>query len=346
MPDPKRATISATQIPALYNESPYLTRWMLFHWLHGNEVEQDEDGRMRWGKLMQPLLLEEAARELAFEVLPNADDEYVTNGPLGCTRDAVVICPDRGPGALETKCVFDYRQWMQRWAGGKLPPRDIEMQLQAQIAVGNGHTPYSWGIIAVWLAGSMYYFERPAKHDLIDDMRIEAKRFLAASAEFVEPDPFGAAIENPLIAQLFPETKPSSEQVLPDESLAEAAAMYEFTKAEAAGLSRAENEWRAKLLAAAGDIEKTYLPGGTVLTVKKSKTRPRVVTLPTDLRRRLGNVLDELPPASARAVCETIDFEQVVQKPSVRTTIKVYKPETAQDGTETAPPTQTPLMSG
>lgn len=99
MPDPQNATVSATQSPMLLNASPYGTKWMLWQkFANGMAMRVEENERMRWGTLMQPLVLSEASYALKLEV--SASDEYVRRGSLGCTRDAVVYCPDRGPGAL------------------------------------------------------------------------------------------------------------------------------------------------------------------------------------------------------------------------------------------------------
>ena len=104
----------------------------------------------------------QAAEDLKLEVRPNADDTYHRRGLLGCTRDATIICPDRGPGALETKCIFDYRTWMADWGGGAFVPKPHEIQLQQQLLVGDGDdgfaaegSPYDWGVIAAWVAGAM-----------------------------------------------------------------------------------------------------------------------------------------------------------------------------------------------
>src|SRR5216684_8768697 len=152
MPDPTKQTISATESPALLGSSPYLTRWMLWQrFANGIEPEREESSRMNWGKAMQPLIVKRVAEERKLEVIPNEGDNYIRRGLLGCTRDATIISPDHGPGALEVKCVFDYEQWGRKWDGGKSVPREIEIQLQQQILVGDGdqmrQLSYEWGLI-------------------------------------------------------------------------------------------------------------------------------------------------------------------------------------------------------
>src|SRR5216684_3127111 len=208
MPDPERLTLSATESPALFGASPYLTRWMLYRkFVHGDNIEKPADERMNWGKLMQPIIIEQVARERGLEVVPN-DDTYVRRGLLGCARDATIIAPGIGPGALEIKCVFDYRVWMTKWNGGKTVPREIEIQLQQQMYVGNGEgdstsksilvNSYNWGLIAVWVCADLYYFERKPITDLWTELERKAIGFFSDVRRKREPDPFGTAVELPL----------------------------------------------------------------------------------------------------------------------------------------------------
>jgi hypothetical protein len=120
MPDPTRQSVSASRAAALFDRHPYCTRWMLYHALKdGREIEGASHSRMDWGQRLQPLLLQAAAEDLRLEIAPH--DAYVRRGVLGATRDATIIDPQKGPGAVETKCCFDYRTWMERWAGGDAP---------------------------------------------------------------------------------------------------------------------------------------------------------------------------------------------------------------------------------
>lgn len=205
MPDPTRTTLSATQTPALFGVSPYVTRWMLLrHFIHGDSIDSPEHNRMDWGSKMQSLVLAQAAEDLRVEVRPNADDNYIRRGLLGCTRDGDVVCPDRGPGAIEMKCVFDYGVWMQTWNGGKSLPRHIEIQLQQQMMVGDGEKPFEWGVLAVWLCGEMKYFERKPIPDLWAQIEVEAFKFFSDVHAKKDGDPFGDPVEMPLLAKVFP----------------------------------------------------------------------------------------------------------------------------------------------
>jgi len=277
VPDPTKATISATQTAALFGVSPYYTRWMLWqHFANGVDIDSPADERMNWGKKLQPLVLEQCAEDLKLEVQPNAGDDYMRRGLLGCTRDAQIICPDRGPGALETKCVFDYRTWMSDWQGGKAPPRQHEIQLQQQMLVGDPDgKPYTWGVIAAWVAGEQHYFERAPLPDLWEKMTDEADAFFLSVKESKEPDPFGLPIEVPLLNRLFP-TVVGNVLDLTDaingHSLAELVAMFKFHKAEATAHGNAAEKLRGQLIALAKDNEEVLLPEGVKVKCSTSKT--------------------------------------------------------------------------
>src|SRR6516162_11645363 len=204
MPDPTRKTISASQTAALYNASPYLTRWMLYQYLRGNNVEAAATDRMYWGAKMQPLVLERAGADLALEIKPNFENNYVHDDVLGYTADAGIWHPEKGPGIVESKCVFDYRTWMSDWDGGKRVPRHYELQLQTQLTVGDGAEPYRWGIFAVWCCADMHYFERELNLMVAKDLHDQAVTMLARVRNGDEPDPFGSALELPLLDKLLP----------------------------------------------------------------------------------------------------------------------------------------------
>lgn len=272
MPDPFRQTISATEAPALFNASPYVTRWMLYkRFADGLELESEADARMLWGRKLQPLVLEQVAGEMRLEIQPNNDDVYVRRGLLGCTRDATIICPDRGPGAVETKCVFDYGIWMRDWNGGKQPPRHHEIQLQQQMFVGDGEQPYKWGLLPAWVAGELHYFEREPIPDLWNKLYAGAERFFREVKERKEPEPFGSPIEVPWLNEFFPVIKGKTLDLSgePDaDKLSDIARAYKAAKEqESAGAANAE-PLRAKVLAFAKDADEVLLPGAISVRIR------------------------------------------------------------------------------
>lgn len=274
MPDVTRATISATEASALFNANPYVTKWMLWQrFAHGLDIDQTADNRMDWGARLEPLVLQAAAEDLKLEVLPNraygGKQEYHRRGLLGCSRDATIICPDRGPGALETKCCFDYRIWMDAWNGGKNPPRHYELQLQSQMYVGDGAMPFDWGVIAAWVCGEMFYFERKPLPDLWSALEAEAEGFFADLESGKEPNPFGSPIEMPLLAELFPPVENKVKDCTTDEALLDLMQMFTYHRDNRLSHKKGEDGAKAKLRAVLKDNETLLLPHGAKLTQSK-----------------------------------------------------------------------------
>lgn len=274
MPDPERRTISASQSAALFDASPYVTRWLLYRFLKGDNIDGAASSRMTWGTRLQPLVLAQAADDLKLEITPNLSNQYVraSFAPLGCTVDATIFNPDRGEGAVEAKCVFDYGTWMREWNGGKNPPRHYELQLQHQLAVGNGTEPYEWGVIAAWVAGEMHYFERTRDVAVTTLIAKEAMKMFEAVARNDEPPPFGSPQESALLAIAFPVVKG---QVLDLREHADGykwaqhAAMFDDFKKQQAFYDKAQGAARTELMALMKDNETVLLPEG--VTVKRSQ---------------------------------------------------------------------------
>ena len=272
VPDSTGKTISATQAPALWNASPWLTRWMLHqHFTNGMQLDKAADARMSWGLKLQPLILEQAAEDLSLEIRPNEGDIYERRGLFGCTRDAIVIDPTLGTGALETKVVFDYRDWMSAWDGGRTAPRHYEIQLQEQMLVGDGETgeSFRWGVIAVWVAGEVHYLRRDPVEELWKALRAEAEAFFAAVAAGAEPDPFGLAVELPMLNAI--ERTGEVIDLTDDVDIAEEARMFNWAKTQARSHSKIADSSKVKLLKALGDASEAECFGGIRLKVSQSK---------------------------------------------------------------------------
>jgi hypothetical protein len=281
MPDRERKTISATEMSMLLGVSPYGTRWTLYQrFAKGIEAPGPDHNRLDWGTKMEPLLLEQAALDLHLEVKTNRQSDgsqiYLRRGLLGCSRDADIYDPQRGPGALETKCCFDYKILMQEWDGGKTPPRQHEIQLQQQMYVGDGERSYEWGSIALWCGGDMTYFHRKPMPDLWEKFEQEAAQFFDDVKAGREPEPFGSPIEIPLLKMLF--DKPSGEIINGTELLGEAEATKlaqlvcdtDYQRSIRLAAEKIEKETQAKLLGLIKDADELELPQGIRVKVNRS----------------------------------------------------------------------------
>ena len=279
MPDPKQQTISATEMAGLLGVSPYVTRWMLWQkFAKGIEPANPAHNRMDWGLKLEPLILEQAAQDLRLEVQTNRQADgsqvYVRRGLLGCSRDAEIYDPQRGPGACEAKACFDYRTLMEQWDGGKTPPRHVEIQTQVQMYVGKDGKPFDWGCIALWCGGDMTYFHRKPMPDLWAKFEEEARQFFDDVLAGREPEPFGSPVEVPLLKQIF--DKPTGEIIdavakfgeVEATRLAQRVVDAEYQRVQRLAAEKVEEKVKAELLGLLKDADEIDLPQGIRVTRK------------------------------------------------------------------------------
>ena len=307
MPDPLKQTISATEMAGLLGVSPYVTKWMLYQkFAKGIEPAGPAHNRLDWGSKLEPLILEQAAEDLRLEVQTNRQADgtqiYVRRGLLGCTRDADIYDPQRGPGACEAKACFDYRTLMQEWDGGKTPPRHVEIQLQVQLYVGDGQTPYGWGTVPLWCAGEMTYFHRKPMPDLWAKFEEEAAQFFADVKAGNEPEPFGSPIEVPLLKQIF--NKPTGEIINAAEKLGEAEATKlaqrvadaDYQRVVRLAAEKVEEKVKAELLGLLKDADEIELPQGIRVTrqiqTRNNKARPASTSTAVVVKAHIPQQID------------------------------------------------------
>ncbi len=205
MPDPSRQTISASQMPALFGASPYLTRFMLFHhFRNGAPLDQRENIRMRWGTLQQEAILAGTADAYRLAIQSNVEArEYVRRGQIGHTRDGLMHAADVGPIVVEAKNV-DYFVHRDSWTDTAAPAH-IEIQLQTGMYCDNAER----GIIAHLVGGNdLRFFERSPDRDFQQRMLLETADFFESVAQNREPEPLGSPIELPMFAHLYPAVEP------------------------------------------------------------------------------------------------------------------------------------------
>lgn len=265
MPDATKKTVSASQVAALYDKSPYLTKWMLFQqFASGVNVEQEMNERMEIGTLLEDDILELARRRLRLDITPNR--EYVRHAtlPLGCTTDASIIDPSLGAGVVEAKSV-DWLTWKETWTEEFAPPH-IELQLQAQMLVLGS----AWGLIPALVGGNeLRLYRRLPNQEAFASISAEAVAFMKDVKEGNAPDPLGLPRELPWLKAMYPETKVGKIVEAPataDDLVAE----YQEGTENGALYDKQREAAKIKLLALAGEAEILNTPKHSVY-VKRDK---------------------------------------------------------------------------
>lgn len=284
MPDSERKTVSASQVPAVFNVSQWQTRWQLYHWFQGVEIPKTETDGMTWGKRLQRPILEWAAEEMNLKLIEHDDydgldkldtaaaAELVRNRylrhpqwPIGATPDGFCIHPTNGLGVVEGKNVSGF-QYRDAWADG--PPLDVELQLQTQMMVPHPeHGLPKWGAIAALIGGSdpQLIMRRPepeAQAQIIG----EVGNFLARVFAKEEPAMTGDVKEYPLFIKLWPRADKAKVMTIDarlDAARAQIVADYQYWQVQKRFADNAEAEAKLKFHQMIEDH------GGVVLETEK-----------------------------------------------------------------------------
>lgn len=134
----RASVVGAGEVAALFDASPWLTRFELYHRKRGtiatpefNEVVDGKPADMRifCGVMLEPVVIDIACRLWGYERVETP--KKLTNGRwLGGHPDQLVRCPERGIGVLEVKTA----DWLIAKGWGDEPP--LNYQLQAQTYAG------------------------------------------------------------------------------------------------------------------------------------------------------------------------------------------------------------------
>lgn len=280
MPDPLKKTVSASQVAGLFNVSPYVTRWMLYQYFAaGVEIDSPENDRMAAGIRLQPAILKWAADELRLEVTENAQDDYLYHPalPIGCTPDGRAMDPAIGLGVVEAKNV-DWLVWKREWTA-TAAPRHIEIQLQTQMLCMGA----TWGVIACLVGGNdLILYRRQPMPELWDKIGQAAVELFADIAAGNAPDPFGSAVELPILDQLYPASDPEIVADLRDDP--EIVGLYELwesARAEATAAGKAVDQLKAQIVGRTKDAGKVLTAGGD-LYVTRTQVPPSMAKLTPD----------------------------------------------------------------
>lgn len=151
--------VTSSEVAALFDMSPYLTAFELWHRKAGALAVQDiGDQRIRWGARLEAAIAGGIAEDNGWTIAPlksyaRSVQRYTgteVSNRFGSSFDFEVLCPHRGVGLLEIKAV-DFLIYRDKWTKDEAPAH-IELQLQHQLEVYEGG--YTWGAIAALVAGN------------------------------------------------------------------------------------------------------------------------------------------------------------------------------------------------
>jgi len=273
----RASVVGASEVAALFDCSPYLTRFELWHRKHGtiatpafDAMSDDgtpENERIYWGVRLEAAIIE-AAKE-RFGYVDREQVERLSNGKgLGGHPDRRVICPTRGPGILEVKTA----DWLVRKGWGDEPPTNYLIQSQAY----QGLDGVSWGDVLVLVGGNRLerftYDFRPKIYAEIEK-RVEA---FWRSIEANDPPPADYTRDLDTIADLYREGGDETIDLSADNLAHEAAAAFLFAKEARLEAEKREDAAKAELLDKLGTASTALLNGFVVRGVTVAAVPERV----------------------------------------------------------------------
>lgn len=254
--------VGASEAAALFDCSPYLTRFELWHRKAGNIATPEfnalhddgtpDDERIYWGVKLEAAIIEAAKERFGYIDRDQADQ--LSNGRgLGGHPDRRVICPERGPGILEIKTA----DWMVRKDWGDEPPAHYLIQSQAY----QGLDSVEWGDVLVLVGGNKLerfcYKFRPKIYAEVEK-RVEA---FWQSVEANDPPPADYGRDLPTISELYRDGTDETVDLTGDNLAAIAAAQLLVAAEERKAAEKKEDAAKAELLDKLGPASTAMLNG-------------------------------------------------------------------------------------
>jgi predicted phage-related endonuclease len=335
MPDKELKTLSATQSAALFDVSPYTTRWLLWKVFSGlaelDELDAEENERMFWGTALEPVIFAETLRRLNLEGRYNANQDYLRHPtlPLGCTPDGEVWHPSKGKAVVQVKCT-DWLVWKNDWTDDTPPPHIVSQVQHEMLAM-----EAEWAVIPCLINGNeLRLYELYPDLEFQAEIISRAKQFFKDVEDGNEPDPLGVPIEQHELLKREYKPKAVADVTDSEEAFDAVQALRYHTPLVAAG-EKAIKLAKAKLLALSGgcEIVKAHSYG---VAIKQSPTKESVVELPGDIKDRLQSVYTDyeaqFDDEELDAIGAAINWRKVTRKGGVMT-----KYDTWEETTDAAP---------
>ena len=258
--------VGASEVSALFDCCPYLTRFELFHRKIGNIATPEfdvigpdgtpDDERIFWGIRLEGAILDAACERFGYTDLER--NVTLSNGKgLGAHPDALAYCPVReSRGYVEVKTA----DWLVRKAWGPEPPLHYLLQSQS----GQGLAKAQWGDVLVLVGGNRLerfsYDFRPKIYAEIEK-RVEA---FWQSVEANDPPPADYTRDLPTITELYREGTDETVDLTGDNLAHEAAAAFLFAKEARLDAEKREDAAKAELLDKLGAASAALLNGFAV----------------------------------------------------------------------------------
>ena len=254
-------TIGASEVAALFNQSPWMTRYGLWHLKKGTVERPDfgDNERIFWGSKLEPVIAAGIAEKEGWDI--RKVHRYLLHKSvprMGASLDFEIINHPDGAGCFEVKNVdrsVFYENW---WVNDRLePPIHIELQLQHQLAVSGRN----WGAVGALVGGNECHVVTRSRHEtIISQIEKAVSDFWKSLDEDREPPVYDER-DYDEVRRVFGLSVGGKEIDLTETnaaSLCREIHRHSVTKKDA---EQEERRLKAELLLLLGDAEAALVPG-------------------------------------------------------------------------------------
>lgn len=263
--------VGASEVSALFDANPWVTRFELWHRKAGNIATPDFGGdeRVEWGIRLEPVIIEAACQRWGYTLRDGP--KKLTNGKgLGGHPDAYAICPERGPGILETKTV----DWLVCKGWGDEPPLHYLLQGNTY----SGLDKVAWFDLIVLVGGNeLRRFQYDFRPKLFDEAERRTVEFWESVKAGTPPAADYARDLDPIKA-VYQAQGEAVIDLTGDNHAPDAAARYLRAKAIIKGAEAEAEAAEAELRDKLGDAAAAIVEGFTVKATPVAATPDKEIT--------------------------------------------------------------------
>lgn len=284
----RRNDLTSTEASALFNMSPYSTRYELWHKKRGILPEDFEDNdRVQAGRHIEPAIASLVAERYGVVVEPFKRYARDVQDRMGSSFDYLVtgvtendvtdhtlrdFFNDLGPGIIECKNV-DGLVFKRKWMDDETPAH-IEIQLQHQLEL----TRHGWGAVVALVGGNKletYVRERNAEFGQV--LRNEIRKFWRSVDEDQAP-PIIYPDDAEVVISMHQFSDGSIADARGDDAIGLLCAGYDDVSAQIKALEQQKEIFKAKILDYAGDAATLLWDGGKVVLTQTKDSPGTLIT--------------------------------------------------------------------
>jgi len=210
----RRQGIGSSDAPAILGISPFTSALRVYTDKLGLSPPDEDNENLKWGRLLEPLVIQEFGNETGRVVRPSGDlIQSIVRPWMLATLDGVQLHDsERGPGVLEVKTTgYGGANWIEQ------VPEHVWVQIQHQLAVTN----WKWGSAAALISGCRSVWADVARDDkFINEILIPAEEDFWRRVQTLDPvDPDGSESAREALKALYPQA--TEETIMLDGDLME-----------------------------------------------------------------------------------------------------------------------------